>query len=254
MKRFTIQLNETGGGFPRGKLITATGGVCFVAAAAGATKVSLQDKDGATLSNPVSLTQGGCEFYTANTVESVDLYLMAPGGQFVTKTTVKPGHQDIEVDVTVRNQVAMIPFSAADQAADATETSSGFSEPANAMFTSVGAGIRVITADATETVDIGTDSTASGDANGFLSLASVTTAAVVAAGPVVTTGTNETYYASTTVGALLVDFVAGTDLATDVGTNSPKGHVSGDKSITYTLTTGSDTAEGIALLPYYLAG
>ena len=225
MKRYTIQLNETGGGFPRGKLITASGGVCFVAANGGATKVSLQDKDGATLANPVSLTQGGCEFHTANSVASVDLYIMTPGGQFVVKTGVQPGHEDVEVDVTVRNQVALIPFSATDQTGDATETDSGFDEPANAMFTGIGTGIRVITVDATETVDAGTDSTDSGDADGFVTAASVATAGVVADN-----------------GALVIstaDYIP---------------HVSGGKSITYTLSAGADTAEGLILLPYYLAG
>lgn len=224
MKRFTFQLSEMGGGFPRGALIKASGGTCMVVANGGATKVALLDKDGATLSNPVTLSQGGAEFYTANTVESVDLYIMAPGGQFVTKTAVK-GSIDIEVDTTIRNQVALIPFSATDQTADNTETDTGFDEPANAMFTGIGTGIRVLAIDATETVDVGTDSGDSGDADGFVTAASVATAGLVADS-----------------GALVIstaDYIP---------------HVSGGKSITYTLSSGADTAEGLILLPYYLAG
>ncbi len=239
MQKYDLQLVEGIGGYPRGPMVMDTGGVVFVATAGDASKATLTDASGAALANPVSLSNGGCTFYVANSVSSVDLYVMAPGGQFVVRKAVKPGAEpEIAVDVSVRNQVAVIPFSMTDATA-AAEYDTGFNEPSKALF-SPNVAIDVLTVDATETINVGTDSTDSGDANGFMAAVSV-----AAAGLVKATLAN----GAMTLGALL--FVQD---SANAGDEAPESHVSASKSITYTLTAGSDTAEGFIILPYVLAG
>jgi len=235
MKRIKFQLYAGIGGFPRGAMISAVGGLVMVATAGGSAKATLYNADGTSLANPVTLTSGGAEIYVADSIDTVDLYIMAPGGQFVSKAGVAPGADpDIAVDTTNRNQVAVIPFSVTDQAGDATETSTGFIEPANAMFLP-NASVRVTTIDATETVDVGT---LAGDPNGFIAAAAVGVLGVIK-------GTLAN--GAATLGALL--FVQDSITAGDA---APEAHVSTGLAITYTLTTGADTAEGFIVLPYIL--
>ena len=236
MRKYRMQLHD----HRTGAVIQDTGGVCYVATAGDAAKATLYNADGSSLSNPVSLTNGLIEFHVADAVNTTDLYIQAPSGQFVTLTGVAPsGPNEIMIDQGQRSQVAVIPFAASDTTA-ATETDTGFAEPANALMLPHPA-VRVSTADATETIDVGTDSTDSGDAN-----------ALVPGEVTATAGANETYLSASTLGALVADFLAGSDAAGDVGTFNPKAHVSGGKAITYTLSAGSDTAKGFIILPYLL--
>lgn len=81
--------------------------------------------------------------------------------------------------------------------------------------------VDVITAEATggtKTVDVGT-STVSDDPDGFLDGVSVAGIAMVKGAATFTTGSNETFFASSTYGDLLAPVqIAGSDTATDVGT------------------------------------
>lgn len=207
-----------------GQAINGTGGVVHVATHDYAAKASIYDKDGVALSNPRSLTAGGVEFHVASTVTQVDLYIQAPDGQFLVRRGVAVGaYYDFVVNTDVKLQLFEIPFAAADSTA-ATEKDTGFNLPAHAAVLGKysGASIRVITADATETIDVGTLSTESGgDADGLMAAVSVNAAAQV--------GTTEGALHSTSLPYL-----------TDAQTA---------KSISYTLTAGSDTADGIALIP-----
>lgn len=226
-KAFRIQLRD----HRSGELIQAAGGKVVVVQNGTAKKQTLYDMDGAALANPVSMTNGYFEFQVDGDTNKVDLYILAPGGQFVVMTDVLPaGPNEINIDTAVRAQAMVIPFSYADQAGDNTETSTGLTEPANAMLLPYPS-IRVTDVDATETIDVGTLSTDSGDADGLISAASV-----AALGVVVDTN-----------GALV---------ATTVGTipsvTFPSAHVSGSKAITYTLSAGADTAQGFVILPYVL--
>lgn len=138
--------------------------------------------------------------------------------------------------------VVKIPVVVADYTA-ATEMDTGFDLPANSVV--LDAWLNVVTVDATETVDVGTDSNHSGDANGFIALGSLATAGFVYPDAVVTTGTTETYYASSTRGALLCNFHAGVDDGNcNQGVYHPKPYNVGTTamSVTYTVTAGTDTA------------
>ena len=130
----------------------------------------------------------------------------------------------------------VIPFNVADQAGDATET--------GCDFTQVGAvqpnvSIYVDTVDATETVDFGTDSGDSGDADAFIDGLSVATAGLIKA-----TNVN----GSVTLGAkLYVQDSANSD------DDYPEQDISQiGKEFTYTLSAGADTAAGFFVIPQIL--
>jgi len=117
----------------------------------------------------------------------------------------------------------------------ATETDSGIVLPAKAVVTDVW--IDVITVDATETVAVGTDSTDSGDANGYLTAASLATAGLVR--PIMTNG-------ALTRGALLVDDEDGAGALVPVCDVA-----SGGKKVTVTTSAGTDTAVFDVYVAYY---
>lgn len=236
MKKYQFQLY-----LPTGKQVSVSGGVCQVCTASDTDKPTIYNAAGTAISNPLSLTYGGATFYTADTVNSVDLYIMDGAGRFVVAKGVTPG--DIE-DIFVNTnplQRAVIPFDVTYQTGDATETDSGFDIPVGAIVLPLPA-IQVTTVDATETIDVGLlSSETAGDADGFIVAASVATAGTVK-------GTAAS--AGNTMGALfeVQDSANAGDIALE-------GHVvtgSNATSVTWTLTTGSDTAEGFILLPYLL--
>ncbi len=251
MKHWKIQLHDR----HSGEIISATGGVAYVAKAGLLAQESLLDSTGAAASNPSALTNGLIDFYTANSVVSVDLYVMAPGGQFVVKRTVKPsGPNEIFIDLSDRRQVAVIPFDHADQVA-AAEEDTGFDLPTNAAVQPEGIGVHVVDVDAGEDIDVGLlTGESGGDPDGFMAVVDLDNAGFIPADLAVTVGGTETYFSANTLGVMLSDFIVGTNLDQDYGLGHRKPHV-GDgtaKSITYTLTTGSDTASGYLMIPYIL--
>lgn len=225
-----------------GVAIRAAGGVCYVASAGASAKVTITDPDNdfAALTNPVALTNGRIRFATEKAIETVDIYVLCPGGEFVILAGAAPGATpEIQVDTNQRNQVYVIPWDIADTTA-ATETDTGFNLPTDAYVLGVGPGVKVDVVDAGESIDVGLlASESGGDANGFLAVALVSVAGFVK-GTLLNSGQ--------TIGALLrIDESAG-DLV-------PEGH-RGDgtaESISYTLTAGTDTAVGKIVLPVLLA-
>jgi hypothetical protein len=218
---FHIQLKDAFTGAP----IVTAGGVAYVAKNGLASKQACTDKDGTALSNPVALVRGSLDIWcTSLTNAMVDLYIQCPGGQFVVARNISPsGPNEIPVNTVNPNQCMVIPWAQADFTA-ATETDTGFDCPAanTAVFLadSGSAAVRVVTIDATETIDVGTDSTDSGDADGFISAAAIGVAGIIQDN-----------------GALLGTLV---------------GHLSAGKSITITTSTGSDTGLGFIYLNYRL--
>jgi hypothetical protein len=92
----------------------------------------------------------------------------------------------------------------------------------------------------TKTIDVGLlASESGGDADGFLDGVITSTPAIVRRGvATLTTGSNETYFASKTRGNLLSTLVAGTDTVEDVGTYYEFPHVLQSvtaRSVSYTL-------------------
>ena len=233
MRNFKSQLRSH-----EGDLIATSGGVVYVTAAGGTAKLALKDKDGAALSNPLALTRGGFDFYVADTVTAgVDLYILAPTGHMVIRKSVQPsGDASIAYDNKSLKTTIVIPVNVADQTGDATETLTGFTLPGAVQAAPA---FHVVAIDATETIDVGTNSAASGDANGFIAAASVGTAGYIKG-----TLTN----GSATLGALLV-----VQDSANAGDGVPEQSTASiGKQVSYTLTTGADTATGFIVLPVAL--
>lgn len=231
MKHYQIQLAD----HRTGELIQDAGGACYVAVNGANNKATLTDKTGASLANPVALNNGVIDFYVADTVNLVDLYCQAPGGHFVTLENVGPsGPNEIFIDQGQKMGTMVIPFDIADTTA-ATETDTGFDEPANVMMLPMPA-VQVVDIDATETIDVGTATADSGDPDGYLAVLSVAVAGVIK-------GTLAD--GAQTIGALLKTDESAGDFV-------PEAHVGAAKSIVYELTTGSDTGAGKIVLPFML--
>lgn len=222
--------------------IIAAGGICFVAQNGTAVKQTLYNKDGSALANPVTPTRGFISFYVTEATESVDLYILAPGGEFVVaKGMVPSGPNEILVDTSRKHHVMYVPYSVADQAGNATETDSGFTVPANALMLPH-AGVLSVVADAAITIEVGTMGT-SNDPDGFLDAISCAGAAGTITKGSVAAGVD-------TLGALLKVL----DSANS-GDDAPEGNTTAGVNsdpISYTLLTAADTAQGFALLPYMI--
>ncbi len=138
--------------------------------------------------------------------------------------------------------VVKIPVTATEAAnTTATEKDTGFDLKAG--WTVLDAWIVVNTVDAGETVDVGTNSKASGDADGLIVGASLATAGLVYPDATVTAGGAETYYSATTRGALLADYIVGTNANQDFGLFHKKPYtVAADIDLTFKTSDGTDTA------------
>jgi hypothetical protein len=236
-RHFSIQLVDA----LTGQNIITAGGKAIVTVAGSPLKRSLVDKAGAALANPVSLTRGKIEFWIADeTVTSADLFIQAPGGQFADVRSVNAsGPNEILIDTSRRHHSFVIPFHITDYAAN-TETSTGLAIPSKSEILPIGLGVDVTAIDAGQTIDVGTLSTDTGDADGFID--SVSLAVLGFKKPTLLASGD-------TMGALLSVL----DSA-NAGDDAPEGDVSMQgKTITVTLDAGSDTAQGYIHLPYYLA-
>lgn len=235
-REYRIQLKDA----LTGKAIISAGGKVLVVESGDASKQTIySDAQGTPATNPMTPTRGFINFFVPESVDQVDLYIQAPGGQFVVVPDVTPsGPNEIAVDTNARMGTMVIPFSMDDYTAN-TESDTGFDEPAGAIMLPHPA-VNVLTADSTETINVGTDSNDSGDADGFIAAVSVGTQGLAKA--TIANGAN-------TLGALFE-----VQDSANSGDLTHEGHVSGGKSITLTLSAGSDTAEGFIHLPYMLCG
>jgi len=222
--------------------IIAAGGKFLVLTAGSPDRATLFDPDDsfAALTQPVDLTRGHARFATLDTVNSVDIALQAPGGQFQFLAGVKPqAFSRLRLDTGQRHQVMKIPFSFEDQLDDNTETPSGFTVPLGALMLPTPA-LDVKAIDASETIDVGTQGT-SNDPNGFLAALSVANLGLVR-------GTLDD--GAATIGVLLSEDESAGDLVPE-GDDTAQAD---EDAISWTLSAGADTAKGYILLPYLLMG
>lgn len=117
--------------------------------------------------------------------------------------------------------------------AQTSETQTGFTLPANAIVYDVF--LNVITVDATETADVGTQGT-SNDPNGYLAAVSLATAGLVR---------GSLADGAVTLGALLFEITE----ATTAAARNPDITAGGDP-ISYTCSAGSDTAVFDIIIEY----
>lgn len=234
-------------------------------------KVALVDENGATTANPIAIVNGEVEFFTADTVKSVDISIYTEYGYTVFLQDVLPGAvSDVFVDLSNPYQTAIVPFSINDSdVTAAAEYDTGIDLAVDAIILPQGLGIKVVTADDTETIDVGLDGTgAENDPNGLIAAASVAATGVVMASIGYDVGTNNIIVdvtggdAEFTYGVLMVvggDLTAAkVDGGDAAGTDGNGwGYLAGHKigagaDLTYTLTAGTDTAEGYIIIPQYI--
>ena len=245
MRHYQTQLMGTDG-----LAISQSGGKAYITVAGGTAKATLYTAAGLALVNPVSLTNGMLEFWTADTVSSVDLYVQGPSGHFNVYKAQAPALDTSLVFPKGAFTMMTIPFSIADTTA-ATETDTGFDLPTNGKVLPIKGGVDVLTLDAGITMDVGIlASESGGSANGLYKAVSVASAVHVTPTVVVTSGV----YASTTKGAFIADFVVGTN-TDDRGLYNLREYVCNGtaKSISYTLSSGSDTAAGFIRIPLIIS-
>lgn len=202
-----------------GTIIQTAGGAAIVTVANSPLKLALKNADGSAGVNPVVLNRGSIDFYTAATVDAVDIFGIGPGGVAIEAQSVQPsGPNEILVDGGDRSPTYRVPVHITDFPAT-VEVDTGLDLPAGALIFGRfgGSGIFVSAIDATETIDVGTlTAEAGGDPNGL--------------------------QAATPVG------VAGATVATDgalIATNIPYStDAQVAKSLAITTTAGSDTLQG----------
>lgn len=231
-----------------GATANASGGTVYVAQAGSPQKQVLQTVTGAAMSNPFSIVNGVVEFWTVESITSVDIYLQTSGGHFeVIKGVTPSGLNEYTVSNDIRNVTAVIPFAIQDTAA-ATETTTGFSLPTNAIVTPLGGGVEVTTLESGKTIQVGILSSQSGgSASGFYNALSLTLAGQTVPSFSDTTGTLN----GNTYGAFLASYVAG---APGTGMSYIKQYICNGtaKTISYTLSSGTAAAQGFITIPYVL--
>ena len=226
-----------------GVRITTAGGIAKVVAASGFSEVALLTEAGAALANPISLSNGTGEFRTADSVTSVDVYGQAPDGRGFVAKGISGTHNVIKIDTNSMHGALKIPFDIGEDSdiTANTEFDTGFDADASLLFTPT-PGVYIGEADATETIDVGTDGSGSDDPNGFMATVPVSgTAGTFAKATLLNSGV--------TMGALF--FVQD---SANAGDAAPEGFVGDGDNITLTLTAGSDTAAGLITLPYVYMG
>lgn len=226
-KRYKFNLTDD-----LGKNITTAGGFVYVTNAGSPQHAGLFDASGTAITGgAVAFSNGEVEFQVDKDDEPLDIHIYAPTGHYkVLESVTGNPYATVAINTDPTISVWRVPFSILDSGVSAaSEYDTGIDVPIGALVSPRGIGLKVTAADATETIDVGFVTT---DANGLLATASVATAAVVAGDA-----------ATSTLGALLATTGNEHDYA-----------VTAAQNLSFTLTAGSDTAEGYILLPIITAG
>lgn len=270
---YNIQLSEA----ESGKLAT-DGGNYYVVTAGTPTRITIYDNADAVKNNPGTISSGNIFFRTAESVTSVDIYGLTDKGYAFYIKGAKPGaisnwpitRGQLDQTIVIPFNIAAAPAAVVPALTAAVEFNSGFYLNSLTAVKPVGIGILVTTLDATETIDVGVNSTSGNDdPNGWIEAASLAAVGFVRAEVGYVVGTNSVYVdltggtAEWTLGALLSPAnvrhakAEGTDSATTKnGIPLISEHIAGlstdaakKEEITFTLSTGTDTAAGFIVIP-----
>jgi hypothetical protein len=239
-------------------------------------RTTLYDDAGATLSGATqAINKGKVRFNTAESVSAVDIYGYTSNGYAFQAKNVPPGGLDaIRIDTLNLRQTLLIPLHYTDLGAAAAEYDTGFDLVKDVAVLPWGVGLYVAAVDATETIDVGTDSTSgANDPNGFFAALSLATLGFQYPEVGYVIGTNSIYAdltggtAEWTYGELFHPATTkqakaeGTDSATTKnGMYLMKPHIPSvggstaayTESVTATASSGTDTFKGILILPTQL--
>lgn len=241
------------------------------------SRVALYDNNDALVSGASKAIVGGrVQFRTQESVGAVDIYGFTDKGYAFQLKNVSAGAIDrVIIDLNNLRQTLAIPLHFTDLGAAAAEYMSGFYLVKDAPVIHNGLGVYVAAIDATETLDMGTDSTsASNDPDGFFAALSVGTLGFQFPQVGYTVGTNSVLVdvtggtAEWTLGELFhpantksASKAEGTDSTTTKnGIALFKPHVPGvggatsayTEQVTFTPSSGLDTFKGVAILPIQL--
>lgn len=227
-----------------GKSIFGSGGKAIVTLAGAFTNATLYDPDNnyAALSQPVSLSRGKLRFAIATgvagqtTQPTADVYGTGPGGFAFQCYDCKAGDPiEVPIDTHALQQYMVAPFSYASGTV-ASEYDTGLDFPARAIISPFSS-IMVNTADSGITLNVGLLSSESGgDADGFM--AAVSLASAVAVVP--------KWAPTATSGALVQE-----SNATTPAVLTPRHYpIAAAVSLTFTISTGADTGNGLIVIPY----
>lgn len=252
------------------------GGYFAVTPAGDYSRVALYDENDAAVSGAAkAISSGRVQFRTQETVGNVDIYGYTDKGYAFQLKNVSPSADGkIAIDLNNLRQTIVLPLHYTDLGAAAAEYDTGFDLVKDVPVLHTGAGVYVAAIDATETLDVGTDSTSgANDPNGFMAALSVGTLGFQYPEVGYVVGTNSVYTdltggtAEWTLGELF--HPANTKAAKGEGTDSAttkngialfKPHVPGiggstaayTESITVTPSSGLDTFKGVLVLPTQL--
>lgn len=235
---------------PTDDSVISTGVLAFVYTAGTKTLATIYaDEVGTALANPITRTAfdaaGKIKFWSGAATH--DIVVNDDKGNTGIVAGVAPTSHMLTIDRSGAHKNLVIPFVFNDN----VETNTGIDLPRFAAVRPVT--VEVVTADATETINVGVLSSGTGgDADGFVAGASLATAGFVRP-YIVTDGTNEDFVATPSVGALIGLGSAGTDAANDFGQGGGHSHVvtaASETRITYTCSSGSDTAAGYLHIPF----
>ena len=210
-----------------GAALSGPHGSCWAIAAGTQTWLETFDPSNDMASNgraAVDLVNGMARFAVDDDVLTVDLFGIAPTGHSWQALGIAAGFAQVRIDTNrLFGQSLVVPFDAGDtdKWTVNTETDSGIDLPYNVATARAGS-VRVLERDAGETITMGLlSSEPGGDADGFLTAVSVATLGVAV------------------------------DDAAPTLTKTPN---AGAKSVTVTLSAGSDTGRGYAVLSYDIIG
>lgn len=232
--RFHIQLVDRPMGMQTGPSIIDAGGMVLVTLTGSYAPATLVDINSNAIANPVPLTLGSAQFYMALlAAPNVDLYVMAPNGQFAVLYNVGPDAiNEVPIDRSQVLNVARIPFTFA-QGPAGTEFNTGIVMPANSVVLP-DVGVLVTTAETAgaKTMSVGLLSSQSGgNATGYINAISTANLGYLPAQS----------QATTTRGALIGAGTLDKGNSLDIQTA---------KNISFTIVAASVAVAGQIILPY----
>jgi len=183
--------------FRTGLPYEADGGQIYVLNPGSPTAPTLYSDDkGTVFTNPLIQSGAACSFFTAKSIQSLDIVVLTSDGHARFMKAQTPSDQHITIDPESVGEMLVVPFGPANAGA---ETDTGLVLAAGLAFTPLGVGLKVVTADAGKTIVAGILSTQpNGAANGF-----VTTTSLSALGYINLNGKTGQFLGASVAGSVL---------------------------------------------------
>lgn len=238
--------------------VSVTSGVMYWVVNAGTNVFTTiySKASGTVKTNPISVAQyaldgGHIEFFTSQA--SVDIIVTNGKAVEVLEDITPNTRRPCVLNERPGLKTLIIPINSLAAGNSTDETDDGFDFPLGSVIENVD--VRCSTLQAGAVIDVGILSTEDdGDANGFVAAATMAAAGFVDLGPIVTAGSNESYFSACYLGVLLADFLAGSDAVEDVGTFRRIRHRVASTGVSLSYTIDTDDVVGQLLVSYLYPG